>query len=979
MELQFERKAFGKGDEVVARLDLHSLENQALANYEFSFKASLDGVSFLENKAKTDQNGRAYLTFSLPKDLATNDGLLNVLIPYHNQMESISRAIPIVLGKIDLQFFPEGGDAVAGLTNTIAFKAVNEFGKAADIEGVVRNSKQEIVANFSSYHQGMGAFQMATDANETYHAEITKPSNIAVKYALPTSTQAGYTLHVNSVTDKTVSLTLHTSFFNQEEKSVFLVGQLGDKLFFQKEILLTKGEKTIEIPVAKTGMGVARFTLFDADQQPICERLSFLHRDKSLNISIKSNKTTYLPREKVTLALHVSDAEGKPVQGNFSMAVADDKQLTFADDKQATILASLFLENELNGKIEEPNFYFDKKEPKSNQALDYLLMTQGWRRFAWKTILENQDLIYDDDYNYDKERLKIEGTVKDEHFIGINKAKIILHPEGLETFTDKNGKYCFENLELNLLEKNNRWLSFQRKHYISQTEGLYLNQLKTSKNTRLSIAKYKLHPNNHTVLKGTITDALTGETVIGASVAIYKGQTLLTGEQTDIDGNYSIPVNPGKYDVKVTYVGYAPSLVTKVRILPDKVNLLDFKLVVGDILGEVCIKEYKKPLIQQDNTTSGMMLTSAEIAKLPVRDVSVMAGLTKGIGSVDGAGDLKINGSRSDWTDYFVGSVPINTESLPPSQEIEMLEEVLNNIIIEKISEKANEMSSDTSYYSYKRFHYSMYNMAGNVTFHAARQFYAPVYDPKNTPTLRTDFRSTIYWNANIQTDAAGDAKIEFCNSDAITAFRVTVEGLGFDGSVGHGEQKYNTQLPFSMVCKVPNLVLTDDVLRIPVTLTNNTDKALEGEIDVTASSFLVQKDSFSLKMPSKITLNANEIKTIYLTYTVINAPSREQALRIQFVGGGNTDAFSTNLKMMPRGFPVTKIYAGQALKNDFSLSLMQPIDGTVQAKVFAYPSVLEELLTGMEKMLQQPHGCFEQVSSSNYPNLLVLDFLHNT
>jgi len=57
----------------------------------------------------------------------------------------------------------------------------------------------------------------------------------------------------------------------------------------------------------------------------------------------------------------------------------------------------------------------------------------------------------------------------------------------------------------------------------------------------------------------------------------------------------------------------------------------------------------------------------------------------------------------------------------------------------------------------------------------------------------------------------------------------------------------------------------------------------------------------------------------------------------------------------------------------------MEPVEGTTTAVLTAYPSALEDVLKGMERMLRQPSGCFEQVSSSNYPNLLVLDLLRST
>ena len=109
MKLDFEKKAYGKGDEVVAKLELNTNENKPLANTKVKFKAALDGKSLSENSATTDANGKVNLKFALPKDLNSIDGIVNAMIDFEGSTESISRSVPIVLNKISLEFFPEGG------------------------------------------------------------------------------------------------------------------------------------------------------------------------------------------------------------------------------------------------------------------------------------------------------------------------------------------------------------------------------------------------------------------------------------------------------------------------------------------------------------------------------------------------------------------------------------------------------------------------------------------------------------------------------------------------------------------------------------------------------------------------------------------------------------------------------------------------------------------------------------------------------
>ena len=110
MKLDFEKKAFGAGDEVIAKLELNTNENKPLSDYKIKVVGNLSGQKFVEKADVTDENGMRYIKFNLPKDLKTNDGLLNVMIDYNGSTESISRSIPIVLNKIDFTLFPEGGD-----------------------------------------------------------------------------------------------------------------------------------------------------------------------------------------------------------------------------------------------------------------------------------------------------------------------------------------------------------------------------------------------------------------------------------------------------------------------------------------------------------------------------------------------------------------------------------------------------------------------------------------------------------------------------------------------------------------------------------------------------------------------------------------------------------------------------------------------------------------------------------------------------
>jgi outer membrane receptor protein involved in Fe transport len=170
-----------------------------------------------------------------------------------------------------------------------------------------------------------------------------------------------------------------------------------------------------------------------------------------------------------------------------------------------------------------------------------------------------------------------------------------------------------------------------------------------------------------------------GDAVIFGDVALYKDGVLVTGTQTDFDGNYSINnIDPGSYEVHASYVGLQTNIKTGVVITGGKLTRLDFTLSKGINLETVVITEYKKPLIEQDNTTSGGALTSDEIKNLPTKNINALASTTAGLASTDG-GAINVRGSRSSGTDYYVDGIRVSGNLIPQS-EIEQLTVLIGGI-----------------------------------------------------------------------------------------------------------------------------------------------------------------------------------------------------------------------------------------------------------------------------------------------------------
>ncbi len=182
-------------------------------------------------------------------------------------------------------------------------------------------------------------------------------------------------------------------------------------------------------------------------------------------------------------------------------------------------------------------------------------------------------------------------------------------------------------------------------------------------------------------IQGKVTDPDLGEGLPFATVTVTVNGSLI-GAQTDFDGFYSIkPVPPGKYDVSVKYVGYRESLTKDVVVTTDKITFLDIDLLAeSELLNEIVVIEYKVPLMEADETSTGNTVTKEEIDNLPTRNVNSIASTTAGVYQSDEGSSLNIKGSRAEGTDYYIDGIKVRGSTAVPQQAIEQLSVITGGV-----------------------------------------------------------------------------------------------------------------------------------------------------------------------------------------------------------------------------------------------------------------------------------------------------------
>lgn len=386
-KVEFLRKAYGAGDQVAAAVELSRATGEPLASKAATAIVTLDEAEVARFPVTTSAGGKAIARFDLPERIARGDGLFTLLVEDGGVTESIQKRIPILVKQMSLELFPEGGDLIAGLPGRVYFQAKNPLGKPADISGRVVDDQGQQIATFASLHNGMGRFEITPATERSYFVEITRPAGIEHRTPLPQAQAQGCALM--AVDDPAFARDdVRAAVWCTEDQEVVATAVLREQRLGDAVTRVSAGEPTvIAVPVPVGAQGAVRFTLFDDALRPLAERLIYRGRGQDLQVSISTDRPSYAPRDPVELTVATRDAAGRPVQADLSLAVVDDTVLSFADDKTAHLLARLYIEAEMPGQeIEEPNFYFSD-HAKAPHAIDLVLGTQGWRRFAWQQVL----------------------------------------------------------------------------------------------------------------------------------------------------------------------------------------------------------------------------------------------------------------------------------------------------------------------------------------------------------------------------------------------------------------------------------------------------------------------------------------------------------------------------------------------------------------------------------------------------------------
>jgi len=121
------------------------------------------------------------------------------------------------------------------------------------------------------------------------------------------------------------------------------------------------------------------------------------------------------------------------------------------------------------------------------------------------------------------------------------------------------------------------------------------------------------------------------------------------------------------------------------------------------------------------------------------------------------------------------------------------------------------------------------------------------------------------------------------------------------------------------------------------------------------------------------VRLEADSSKQLLIPVKV-NAPTNGKATFV-IETDRKTETITVPVTATEKGFPVTQVFSGNKT-GSHTVAISKMIPGSLHTHLKLFSTLEGQLLNDIESMLREPHGCFEQTSSSTYPNVFILKYL---
>lgn len=241
---------------------------------------------------------------------------------------------------------------------------------------------------------------------------------------------------------------------------------------------------------------------------------------------------------------------------------------------------------------------------------------------------------------------------------------------------------------------------------------------------------------------------------------------------------------------------------------------------------------------------------------------------------------------------------------------------------------------------------------------------------------VRSYFPEALYINPEIITDKDGRATVVIPMADSITTWRMAMIASTQHGALGTSTSSVKVFQDFFVDLDLPVTLTQGDRVSIPVAIYNYSDARGEVSLHLAPENWFSLVDDAGEK---SVTVDSARVGGSQFTVEAKRIGKFKLTLSAQMNGASNrADIVIREIEVIPNGREQNVVFNGR-LENSVRHEVNFPASAIPDAsKIFVrlYPGPLSQVIEGMDSILRMPGGCFEQTSSSTYPNVLALDYM---
>ena len=705
-------------------------------------------------------NEPQYFSRTFPIYQLTNSDKLERSITTYELSSSMENRPSETEEKLNVRFFPEGGQLVEGVTSQVAFKAESKNEGNIELSGTIYTKEGAEITSFETLHDGMGRFEYTPSAQPA----IAKVDFQGKKYefTLPQALPNGYVLSTVSNAGALLVRVFCNAATPQDTLAVFISHQ-GRPYVHQLISCRSDAPQEFILPTRKLPAGVLQVSLINRAGNTLCERFVFANPRAPLQISTEGLKEVYAPYAPIRCELQIKNAKGEPVSGELSVSIRDGVRSDYLEYDN-NIFTDLLLTSDLKGYIHQPGYYFASPSPRKQTELDVLLMVHGWRKYDMSQAISTAPFT---PLQLPETQLALNGQVKST--ILKNKLKDIALSVIVKkddqfitggTVTDENGRFT---IPVEDFEGTTEAVIQTRKVGKERNKDASILIDRNFSPAPRAYGYKELHPEWKDLAywqqKAESFDSLYMD-------SIRKVEGLYVLDEVEIKSkrrqgsNMATKINEKSidayYDVRrsVDLLRDNGKIVTTIPELMEKLSpQFDW-----DRSNDKLTYRQKPICYIMDNhilseTETQMMLTEVDgLASIII---------SKGTGGIDD--EIIQNTKMSEVTD----STGVDISKLDKYSVFYLIplprRDVLNK------SQSAVLGTRQTVIQGYTR----------------PLEYYSPAYPTKELYMDKVDKRRTLYWNPSVQADENGKAVIECYNNQYSTPLIIQAETLGKDGQIG--------------------------------------------------------------------------------------------------------------------------------------------------------------------------------------------------